>query len=302
MISTETGIVWPKKQRELTKFVTDSRRWNDFRMRPDDIVISTWSKSGTTWTQQIVGQLIFGGPDRYCVPDSPWPDFLLRDAQVEAANAQTHRRFLKTHLPIDAIPYSPEAKYIYVARDGRDTFWSWYNHWSSFTPETMERIRGFYPGNAGVTYPNEDIRVAFHQWLDSDAEPSWPFWSHVQGWFDWRHLPNLKLVHFANLKANLAGEVRDIAAFLDIAIDPARFDDIVTHCSFDYMRQRAIEFERTRTSVFKGGAASFIYKGTNGRWKDVLTPEDNARYQAEVQKHLTPDAARWLETGQLPAG
>jgi aryl sulfotransferase len=300
MTSTEGDIIWPKKQRELTKFVADSRRWNDFRMRPDDIVISTWSKSGTTWMQQIVGQLIFGGVDRYCVPDSPYVDFLLREGQVEKANAQMHRRFLKTHLPIDAIPYSPDAKYIYVARDARDTFWSWYNHWSSYTPEVMERIRGLYPGNADVTYPDEDIRAAFHEWLDTDGEPYWPFWSHVQGWFDWRHLPNLKLVHFANLKADLAGELRSIAAFLDISIDPAWFDDMVAHCGFDYMREKAIEFERTRTSLFTDGATSFFHKGTNGRWKDILTTDDIARYEAVARRNLTRDAAAWLETGRLP--
>src|SRR5262249_51890118 len=156
-------------------------------------------------------------------------DFLLRDGEGERARAQTHRRFLKTHLPIDALPYAPEAKYIYVARDGRDAFWSWYNHWASFTPETMDRIRSFYPSNADWAYPNPDIRVAFHDFLDNNAAPSWPFWSNVQGWFDWRHLPNLKLVHFANLKADLPGQVRDIAGFLDIDLDPAMLDAVVAH-------------------------------------------------------------------------
>jgi len=300
MTQEEAELVWPQKQRELMMWVADSRRWNDFQMRPDDVVIATWSKSGTTWTQQIVGQLILGGPDRYCVPESPWPDFLLRDGQVEQAKEQTHRRFLKTHLPIESLPYSPKAKYIYIGRDGRDTFWSWYNHWISFTPETMERIRGFFPWNAGASYPSSDIRLAFVDWLDTDALPNWPFWSNVQGWFNWRHLPNLMLVHFANLKTDLPGEVRRIAEFLEIELDPATFDRVVEHSSFDYMQRKAVEFEATRTSVFKGGAKSFIYKGTNGRWKDVLTDEDLARYQAEVERNLTPACAHWLETGELP--
>jgi aryl sulfotransferase len=164
----------------------------------------------------------------------------------------------------------------------------------------MERIRNFYPSNAGLQYPSDDIRAEFLHWLDNDARPNWPFWSHVQGWFDHRHLPNLKLVHFANLKADLPGQIRDIAAFLDITIDPARFDAIVEHCSIDHTRRVAVQFDQGAPRVFKDGANSFIHKGTNGRWKDVLTPEDNARYYAEVARRLTPQAARWLETGQLP--
>lgn len=31
--------------------------------------------------------------------------------------AQTHRRFLKSHLPMDALPIYDEVRYIHVARD-----------------------------------------------------------------------------------------------------------------------------------------------------------------------------------------
>jgi len=60
-----------------------------------------------------------------------------------------------------------------------------------------------------------------------------------------------------------------------------------------------VEFEQTRASLFQGRAKAFIYKGANGRWKDVLTADDLARYQAKVEENLTPDCARWLETGRL---
>ena len=54
----------PVKTRELHNHHFDSTIWNDFAFRDDDIVIATYAKSGTTWTQQIVGQLIFGGRRR----------------------------------------------------------------------------------------------------------------------------------------------------------------------------------------------------------------------------------------------
>jgi aryl sulfotransferase len=121
----------------------------------------------------------------------------------------------------------------------------------------------------------------------------------VQGWFDARHLPNLKLVHFADLKADLRGEIEKIAAFLEIEVAPELWPAILEHCSIDYMRMVASRNERAKT-VFKNGGATFINKGTNGRWRDVLTADDIARYEAEVARHLTPECAEWLATGRLP--
>jgi aryl sulfotransferase len=300
-VGVDSSIVWPVKQRELIKWVADSRAWNDFVMRDDDIVICTWAKSGTTWTQQIVGQLIFGGkPGLYFGgQDSPWIDFRLRPEAPEIANAQTHRRFLKTHLPIDALVYSPKAKYIYIGRDGRDVFWSWYNHWTSFKPEVLARINSFYPDQPPVPYPDPDIRRAFLSWLDNDAYPNWPFWSHVQGWFDARHLPNLRLLHFANLKADLEGEVRKLAEFLEIEVAPEAWPSIIEHCGFDYVRATSVA-DGNQAPFLKGGGSTFINKGINGRWRDVLTPDDIARYEAEAARHLTPECAHWLATGELP--
>ena len=296
-----TSVDWPVKQRELVMFVADSRKWNGFEFRDDDIVISTWSKSGTTWMQQIVSQLIFEGePDLYGVDRSAWPDFRLTPDALEQAAAQTHRRYLKTHLPIDALVYSPRAKYIYVGRDGRDAYWSWHNHHGGYTQKALDIINGFYPDDPPIGYPNPDIRLAFHEWLDRDAYPNWPFWSHVQGWFDARHLPNLMLVHFADLKADLRGQIEKIAEFLDIDVKEANWPPILEHCSLEYTRMVADRQQRMH-DIFKGGGKTFINKGTNGRWRDVLTPDDIVRYEAEAARHLTPECAEWLATGRLPA-
>jgi aryl sulfotransferase len=297
---TQGSIAWPVKRRELVKFVVDSRKWNNFQMRDGDIVICTWSKAGTNWLQQVVGQLVFGGAEGIFGSDvSPWIDFRLAPDEPGRAAAMTHRRVLKTHLPIDTNVYSPKAKYIYIGRDGRDTYWSWHNHHANFTPEVLAEISALYPDEPPIGHPNPDIRLAFLDWLDRDAYPNWPFWPHIQGWFDARDLPNLKLVHFANLKADLAGQIDSIAKFLEIPIDPARRAQIIEHCTFDYMRQTAIE-ENKPDPALKGAAATFFHKGTNGRWRDVLTADDIARYEAEVGRHLTPEAAVWLETGRLP--
>ena len=98
----DTAIQWPKKQRELHNHHFDSTIWNDFTFRDDDIVIATYAKSGTTWMQQIVSQLLFDGEEgaRRSPSMSPWLDLRVppKEVKLAAVEAQTHRRFLKTHL------------------------------------------------------------------------------------------------------------------------------------------------------------------------------------------------------------
>lgn len=125
------AITCPSKTREMHNHHFDSTIWNDFRFREDDIVIATYAKTGTTWMQQIVAQMLSGGVPALPVADmSPWMDLRVPPKAVKLAvvEAQTHRRILKTHLPVDVLVFSPRAKYLYIARDGRDVVWSMYNH------------------------------------------------------------------------------------------------------------------------------------------------------------------------------
>ncbi len=121
----------PQKTRELHSHHFDSTIWNDFEFRDDDIIIATYAKAGTTWVQQIVAQLLFDGAEGLETAEmSPWMDLRIppKDVKLPIVIAQTHRRFLKTHLPVDALVFSEKAKYVYIGRDGRDIVWSLYNH------------------------------------------------------------------------------------------------------------------------------------------------------------------------------
>jgi aryl sulfotransferase len=134
---------WPVKTRELHNHHFDSTAWNGFAFRDDDIVIATYAKAGTTWTQQIVGQLVFGGAADVPVHDiSPWLDLRVPPTAQKHAllAAQTHRRFIKTHLPVDALVFSPRAKYLYIGRDGRDVAVSLYNHHARATPDWFRML------------------------------------------------------------------------------------------------------------------------------------------------------------------
>src|SRR5204863_287389 len=133
----------PKLLRAPTRVVRnpvmDSRRWERFQPREDDIIIATYRKSGTTWTQRIVDCLVFQSPDVRPFGDiSRWLDatvFHPIEDDIATLEAQTHRRYLKSHLPFDALPLWDTVKYIHVGRDGRDSALSWQNHLQGFTPE-----------------------------------------------------------------------------------------------------------------------------------------------------------------------
>ena len=151
-----------------------------------------------------------------------------------------------------------------------------------------------------IERPPADIRQYYHDLLDQDWYSWWPFWSHIQSWWDIRRLPNVRLLHFNNLKADLPGEMRRIAGFLDIEVDEASWPALVEHCTFDYMKEHASVVVAKLADFFEGGGKTFIHKGTNGRWRDTLTPEDIEKYERLASENLTPDCAHWLATGELP--
>jgi aryl sulfotransferase len=293
---------WPRKQGELLGRHMDSSIWNDFRFRDDDIVVATYGKTGTTWTQQIVLQLVFDGQEGLDIMQiAPWLDFRAapREEMLAALEAQTHRRSIKTHLPVHALVYSPRAKYIYVARDGRDVGWSMYNHVMHMGDEILARLNALTDASEPILErPSVPVDEYVRGWINNDGYPFWSFWDHVRGWWAIRDLPNLLLVHYADLKADLAGEMRRIATFLEIEIPEARWPVLVEHCTFDYMKRTAPDTLGLVEQHFVGGARSFIHKGTNGRWRDMLTAADCEHYEALARKELGPACADWLAHGR----
>lgn len=292
----------PTKTREIFSIYSDSARWNDFKFRDGDIVIGSWAKSGTTWTQQIVSQLVFNGKEGIKVSMlSPWVDMrIVPQEAIDALEFQTHRRFVKTHLPADALVFSPKAKYIYIGRDGRDAAWSAYNHFAKGTPGLFEGLNSL-PGRDGppLERPISSVHDFWLDWLAHDGTPLWPFWEHVHGWWAIRHEPNVTLLHFNDLKRDLAAQIRSIADFLGTDIDESRFPAIVEHCTFDYMKAHAELTAPLGGVHWEGGASTFINKGTNGRWTEVLSAEESAAYEARAVAELGPDCAHWLKTGEM---
>lgn len=288
-------------EREYRGIVFDNRRWHGFASRPGDIFVCTPPKCGTTWMQAIVAALLF--PDGAPGPVweiAPWLDarFEPVDVVIGRLDAQTHRRSIKTHTPADGIPWYPSASYIVVGRDGRDVIMSFFNHAKNLQPALMPELAASAVAEgiditALTPPPVDDIHEFFTWFLNED-----PIWfEHVVSFWPHHSEPNVLFVHYNDMKADLDAQMRRVAAFLDIEIDEQRWPDQVDLCTFESMKRRSAEIADFETH-FVGGAESFLYKGTNGRWRDVLTPEELDRLDQRLRELLPPEAMTWMTVGQ----
>lgn len=301
--------LFPTRIRAYQNHHLDSGRWDAVHFRPGDVVISTPPKTGTTWMQRILSLLVFGAGD---LPDllsriSPWIDCRYmepRDVMAPRIEAQEHRRFLKSHLPLDALPYDPDVRYVCVGRDTRDAFMSLWNHYRSYSDSMYETLAS---GNlVGDPLPRcpEDPRDLWTAWMTRGSFPwesdGWPFWSHhyhLSSFWAFRHLPNVLLVHYNDLLADRAGEMRRIADFVGIEVARAEWPALVEAAGFAAMKGSATALLGDMDR-FAGGATTFIYKGSNDRWRDVLDADDLALYE-RVLGALDPGLAAWLRHGRL---
>lgn len=287
----------------------DSTRWNWFVARPDDIVIATSYKAGTTLMQTIIGNLLFpdGELPGPASSISPWLDMRIipLELMLGQLEAQTHRRSIKTHLPLDGLPYYPDVKYICVSRDPRDVFMSLLNHWGSHTEEFYTLMNGVI-GRVGDPFPHfsGDVKAIWRDWITKswfDWEiGGYPYWSHLSHaltYWKYRHLPNIYMIHFNDLLADLDGEMRKIAEYLEIDVPEEQWPAVVRRCTFEEVKKDTSKVVGEEIAfAFKGGAEAFIHKGTNGRWAGVLDDEDLALYEAAMAK-LPSDYASWLQNG-----
>ncbi len=311
-MSTEVAGL-PQRTRVYQNHHLDSTRWDGYERRPDDVIVSTSYKAGTTWTQRIVSLLILGAKP---LPQplgaiSPWIDSRFMEpleGMLERIEAQEHRRFLKSHLPLDALPYYDDVRYIAVGRDSRDVFMSVFNHYSAYTPFMYQLLAAEDPVGGPMPQCPDDPRDLWQSWItkgsfdwEDDGSPWWSHHYHVSSFWPYKDLDNILLVHYADLKADLEGEMRRIADFLGIEIAESDWPAHVHLATFDAMKKEAVDTPTGMDMVFDGGAERFFFKGTNGRWRDVLTQDDLELYE-QAASRLDPDLRRWLEGGRLATG
>ncbi|MCE7987425.1 MAG: sulfotransferase domain-containing protein [Caldilinea sp. CFX5] len=291
----------------------DSTRWGRYRPRPDDIVITTSYRSGTTWLQEIVRRLLFWEREerdwrQIPLNDlSPWLDMRIMPLEQVCAllEGQQHRRFIKTHLALDGLPFYPEVSYIVVGRDPRDVFMSFLNHYSNLSDRLLDRLNET-PDRVGpplLPCPTDRHEV-WRTWMtrgwfawESEGYPYWGNLHHTQTWWNYRQLANILFVHYNDLLADLPSELRRIAGFLHIPVTDTLITEIVPDVSLTALRHMA-EVHGAYTGL-KGGPQAFFFKGTNGRWQEFLSAEELVLYEQTAARVLTLDCRRWLEHGSV---
>ena len=294
----------------------DSGRWRDFPFRDGDIVISTRSKTGTTWVQTICALLIFQTPE-FPAPIaqlSPWLDHLVapRDEVFARLAAQQHRRFIKTHTPLDGIPLDPRATYIVTGRHPLDTAVSLYHQGDNIDRAKVRALTGA-PEPAQPRPPSKPLHDWLLAYISGDAAP-WIVRTHPREDLDslpglmwhlsdaWarRHEPNVMLVHYDYLSADLAGQMRRIAGRLGISVPDQAWPALVRAATFEAMRSSADRLIPS-AGVLKSNAA-FFRRGTSGAGREVLSDEEIAAYHARVAGLAPPGLLGWLHSpGQRPA-
>ncbi|MFZ4657731.1 MAG: sulfotransferase domain-containing protein [Caldilineaceae bacterium] len=305
---------YPQLFHTYQNHILDNTRWHYYQPREGDIVISTPLKSGTTWMIEIVSSLVrlnqasaepVGAQEGNV---SVWfePRWAPLDESIAKLEAQQHRRVIKSHLPLDGLPFYPQVQYIVVGRDTRDVFMSLWNQHANYVPDFLAFLNGL-PDRVGDPMPAapDNIHEFWHDWItrgwfpwESEGYPYWGNLHHTRTWWEYHHLPNICFVHYNDLLADLAGEIQHVADFLKISLAEEQRQAIAKAVTFDAMRERALKDDHGKPSVFTEGAKTFFFKGTNDRWKDVLSAEELALYEEKAAQVLTPDCQAWLEQGR----
>jgi aryl sulfotransferase len=300
--------------RRYRGFMSDSARWERFAFRPDDVIISTPSKCGTTWMQKIVGMLLLDRTDLGAPISSlsPWLDMLIRtDEDVFGLlEAQRHRRFIKTHTPLDGLPRLPSVTYITVIRHPLDVAMSDLDHADNERFDRLVELRaavvGEEPPAEGPSDDAPEEPGAFLRWfIDNDKEPtgSGPYGladycNQVVSYWNARREPNVHLFHYADLWADRDGEMRRVAAALDVEVAEDRWPSVVEAAGIESMRARAGDTAPEVGSGIWRSPERFFRVGGTRDWVSHLDDRDIAHFD-ERMRLLAGDASDWVLRGRV---
>ena len=285
--------------------LTDSRRWDGFELRPGDIVISTPSKCGTTWLQMICALLVFQTPH---LPDpltrlSPWLDMRLRPREEvhELLRRQQHRRVIKTHTPLDGLPWSPEVTYVVAGRDPRDVAVSMEHHRSNLDGQVIEQaLAAVATGDDTAPQPPRarpaTRRERLLEWVEGGGLQGLVW--HLQTAWERSGHDNLVLMHYTDMSEDPPGRMKELADRLQINVPAAAWPDLVEAASFAGMRRQARRVVPDEQMGLFRDHQRFFRSGTVGQWRENFDEELHHRYESALHR-LVPDPpmAHWLHHG-----
>lgn len=279
------------------------------KWRDGDVVISVPPKSGTTWTMNIVHQLLTGGTSdfRDIYEEVPWAELLNYPGETFEqvvgridAMPQGTRRGFKSHSAPPAVPYfepgsSPKVKYVVVFRNPEEalvSFWpfmakhsdDWFALWG-IPPQAVRR---------------PDFPSFFSDIIEAQGTHAHGFFGFLEAWWPLRHNDNVLFMHFSDMKRDHEGSIRKIAKFLDVQPTEEQWPKILEYTSFAWMKEHEDKFEAAHAAkipILTRGA--MIRKGEAGKAKaDGMTEEIAAKIRAVGEETCSdPAALEWFYCG-----
>ncbi len=291
--------------------MADNDRWQRFTLRPDDIVISTPSKSGTTWMQTIVYMLLRQTTDLPVMGTvSPWLDMLVRhESEVFGLlDAQTERRFIKTHTPLDGLPMHATVTYLCVIRHPLDVALSDRDHGLNMKRKEAVKLRkavaGRYEPPPDHEDPPDDEAEFLRWWIDNHEKPtgSGPYGledycDQIRTYWDARDVPNVHLFHYADMWNNLDTEMRRVAVALGVEVDEERWPSFVEAATLKSMRARSSHAAPDSHLNLWKSTDGFFKQGGTRDWASLLTEGELAHFDERLRL-LAADAYDWVVSGR----
>ena len=250
------------------------RMKNEVQLRPDDIWIVTYPKSGTTWTQQIVRLILNGGKsDGKILTDAvPWVEaFNPKFPGYEPLNVDemVSPRAFKSHFPYDQMPCGPPnttlGKYIYVVRNPKDVLVSYHTHVSAL-PFTIKKEWDEY----------------FEEFLQGEISYG-SYFDHVLTWWAHKDDDNVLFLKYEDMKKDLQSAVATIAKFIGQDISKKLVEEITYRTTFENMKKDNTANYEWMNHAHLDNLNPYMRKGEVGGWKDYFTPEQAARLDAIYQ-------------------
>ncbi|KAJ3128897.1 hypothetical protein HK098_003224 [Nowakowskiella sp. JEL0407] len=227
-----------------------------YKPTPDDIILATYPKCGTTWTQYIILLLLRNGE-----PLAENENLHLLFAFPEMFGTDSletlPHRLIKTHLPYNICPKSTEAKYIHVVRNPKDCVVSYYHHTVGFPAYEFK----------GASF--DDFFETFME-AKCDAED---FFDYMLSWYPQINDSNVLFLVYEDMKVDPRGSIVKIAKFLGIEVSDEVIDKVLDLSSISSMKKETKIVPMGRDA----DAANWVRKGVSGDWRNYLSAEQSKR-------------------------
>jgi hypothetical protein len=277
----------PRRARDIQElkasmagFMTDAGRARGlaFVPRPDDVIIATYPKCGTTWLQQIVHGLRTGGSMAFdeITEVVPWLE-LAHDMGTDPDAPQVARpRVYKSHLSYDEVPRG--ARYINAIRDPLDVLSSMYRFFDGWRME---------PGCISL----ESFALEF--FIQRTGARS--YWHHVLSWWQQRRREDVLLLCYEDMREDLPAAVARIAGFTGIAASAELLETAVRQARMDFMKQHERQFDDhlvreardAACGLPAGGHSTKVAVGRSGTARQALGAAVLEAMDGAWQRHVT---------------